>query len=100
MRLITNGRVNAYEYLDGREFFTSEFKIDTETMLERFHIPYVKKDRTEVYIVDAEDITSQDVMSYYILEQWEYDNRKSRTTSKFSQYVRCFTKLMRSAQRI
>ena len=40
MRLLANNRISAYEYLDGREMFTDEFKINVGEMLDRFHIYY------------------------------------------------------------
>ena len=38
MRLLANNKISAYEYLDGREMFTDEYKIKVSDMLDRFHI--------------------------------------------------------------
>lgn len=43
LRLITEGQIDGYEYLDGREVFTGEFKINRSEFLDRFHIPYTEK---------------------------------------------------------
>ncbi|MDE5555089.1 MAG: gliding motility protein GldN, partial [Muribaculaceae bacterium] len=40
MRLLANNQVAAYEYLDGREVFTDQYKIKVRDMLDRFHILY------------------------------------------------------------
>lgn len=84
LRLLTENKIDAYEYLDGREVFTNEFAIDKGEMLARFNIPYSEKKtggQIAGYVVDSNDVPASDVMSYYILEQWEFDNRKSRTST-------------------
>ena len=40
LRVVCNGQVPAYEYLDGREVFTDQYKIKVGEMLDRFHIRY------------------------------------------------------------
>ena len=35
MRLLINGQINAYEYLDGREMFTDQYKVKVKEMLDR-----------------------------------------------------------------
>ena len=37
---VVNGRIPAYEYLDGREVFTDQYKINVPEMLDRFGIYY------------------------------------------------------------
>ncbi|MCX4259296.1 MAG: gliding motility protein GldN [Muribaculaceae bacterium] len=86
LRLITEGQIDGYEYLDGREVFTGEFKINRSEFLDRFHIPYTEKkgsgNRPTLYEIDENDVPASDVLSYYFLEQWEFDNIKGRTTTK------------------
>ena len=41
LRVVCNGQVPAYEYLDGREVFTDQYKIKVGEMLDRFHIIYL-----------------------------------------------------------
>ena len=40
MQLLADNKVSAYEYLDGREIFTDQYKINVRDMLDRFHIYY------------------------------------------------------------
>ena len=42
MRLLANDQLAAYEYLDGREVFTEQYKIKVKDMLDRFHILYTE----------------------------------------------------------
>ncbi|MDE6543140.1 MAG: gliding motility protein GldN [Muribaculaceae bacterium] len=84
MRLIAGGKIKAYEYLDGREVFTPEFQVQTDEMLARFHIPYTEsnnRDRNGL-VIEENDLPAADVMSYYVLEQWEFDNVKSHTVNR------------------
>lgn len=85
MRLVASGQVPAYEYLDGREVFTPEFKVNVADVLNRFHIPFTEAkgstERTPRYDIDDIDVPAGEVMSYYILEKWEFDNRKNHTTA-------------------
>lgn len=81
---ISEGRIPAYEYLDGREIFTDEFKVNVKDMLDRFHIPYEIQGSNEMnrrYIIDEIDYPSSEVLSYYIIEKWQYDNRSNSTTT-------------------
>ena len=84
IKLIAGGEIAAYEYLDGREVFTPEFQVQTDEMLARFHIPYSESNNrdTKGYVIVDDDVPSADVMSYYVLEQWEFDNVKSRTLTR------------------
>lgn len=40
LRLLANGQLTAYEYLDGREVFNDENKLKVRDMLDRYHIYY------------------------------------------------------------
>ena len=42
LRLVVNGEIPAYEYLDGREIFTDKYKINVRDMLDRFGIYYTE----------------------------------------------------------
>lgn len=77
MKLIADDKLTVYEYLDGREIFTDQYKVKVKEMLDRFHILYTEaKGSTEKHpkfkIGDA-DIPSNEVLSYYIIEKWEFD---------------------------
>ena len=42
MKLLANNQIPAYEYLDGREIFTDEYRIKVREMFDRFHILYAE----------------------------------------------------------
>ena len=79
MRLLANNEIKAYEYLDGREMFTDEFQIKVGEMLDRFHVLYSNaKGSTEKnpkYAIEDADIPGNEILSYYIIEKWEFDTR-------------------------
>ena len=68
MRLVADGRVPAYEYLDGREDFTDKSRLNVAEMLDRFHIPYTQaKGSTEKnprYTIAPDDLPAYEVLSY------------------------------------
>ncbi|MDE6574068.1 MAG: gliding motility protein GldN [Muribaculaceae bacterium] len=82
MRLLTANTVPAYEYLDGREIFTEPYKVKVADVLDRFYIPYTKaKGSTEKnpkFEIDPSDVPTNEVLSYYIVERWEFDTRNNR----------------------
>ena len=86
MRLLANNQISAYEYLDGREMFTDEFKIKVGEMMDRFHIYYTEaKGSTEknpLYEFENSDIPSNEVLSYYIIEKWEFDTRSNQMKAR------------------
>lgn len=82
MRLLAANTIPAYEYLDGREIFTEQYRIKTRDVLDRFYIPYTEaKGSTEKnprFTIDENDVPTNEVLSYYIVERWEYDTRNNR----------------------
>ena len=84
MRALAAGEITAYEYLDGKEIFTDQYKIKVGEMLDRFHIMYSKaKGSTEKnpkYTIEDADIPANMVLSYYIVERYEFDRRESRVS--------------------
>ncbi|MDE6853988.1 MAG: gliding motility protein GldN, partial [Muribaculaceae bacterium] len=82
MRLLASNTVPAYEYLDGREIFTDQYRIKTRDVLDRFYIPYTEaKGSTEKnprFDIDENDVPTNEVLSYYVVERWEYDTRHNR----------------------
>lgn len=82
MRLLASGELSAYEYLDGREVFTDQYKVNVRDMLDRFHILYADaKGSTEKnprFTIEESDVPCNEVLSYYILEKWELDKRSNR----------------------
>lgn len=81
MELLAEGKIAAYEYLDGREIFTDEYKLNVRDMLDRFHVIYTPaKGSTEKnprFTIEEADVPTNEVLSYYILERWEFDSRSN-----------------------
>ena len=86
MRLLAKGQISAYEYLDGREMFTDEFKVKVDEMFDRFHVYYTEAKgstaKNPVYEFDNSDIPSNEVLSYYIIEKWEFDTRSNQMKAR------------------
>lgn len=82
MRLLADGQLTAYEYLDGREVFNEANEVKVGDMLDRFHIVYTPaKGSTRNfprYTIAEADVPTNEVLSYYIIERWEYDTRHNR----------------------
>lgn len=77
-RLVTEGRIPAYEYLDGREVFSDQYKIDVGEMLERFDIYHTEGSGNNKYVIAEADVPTNQVLNYYIIEKWEFDKRQNR----------------------
>ena len=86
MRLLANNKISAYEYLDGREMFTDEFKIKVNEMFDRFHIYYTEAKgssyKNPIYEFENADIPSNEVLSYFIIEKWEFDTRSNQMKAR------------------
>lgn len=78
--LVVDGKVPAYEYLDGREVFTDQYKIKVGDMLDRFDIYYQTQgnEKNLKYIIEEADVPTTQVLKYYIIEKWEFDRRSNR----------------------
>lgn len=83
MRLLANGQIKAYEYLDGREIFNEENEINVGDMLNRFSIMYTDAKGSTAkaprYTIHPSDVPTNEVLSYYLIEQWEFDTRNNKT---------------------
>ena len=86
MRLLANDQISAYEYLDGKELFTDQYKIKVQEMLDRFHILYTaakgSSDKHPKFTIEDADIPANEVLSYYIVERWEFDSRSNAMKSR------------------
>lgn len=86
MRLVVDGKVPAYEYLDGREVFTDKYKINVAEMLDRFGIYYTQgKGSTEKnpkFQIEEADVPTGQVLNYYIIEKWEFDKRTNKMKTR------------------
>lgn len=86
MRLVADNQVPAYEYLDGREIFTDQYKVKVRDMLDRFYILYTEaKGSTEKnpkFTIEESDVPANEVLTYYILERWEFDKLTNRMRTR------------------
>jgi gliding motility associated protien GldN len=81
LRLVVDGSIPAYEYLDGREVFTDQYKVKVEDMLDRFGIYYTKGKGNKPVIEEA-DVPTGQVMNYYVIEKWEFDKRSNQMKTR------------------
>lgn len=83
MRLLANGQIKAYEYLDGREVFNEENEVKVGEMLDRFSILHSDAKgstaRNPRYSIHPSDVPTNEILSYYLIERWEFDTRTNRT---------------------
>lgn len=86
MRLLANDQLAAYEYLDGRELFTDQYHIKVRDMLDRFHIYYSdakgSSEKHPKFTIEESDVPANEVLSYYIIERYEFDNRSNRMRTR------------------
>ncbi len=80
LRLVVDGEIPAYEYLDGREVFTDKYQINVPEMLDRFGI-YYNGSGKKITIEEA-DVPTTQVLNYYIIEKWEFDKRSNRMKAR------------------
>lgn len=86
LRLVVDGQIPAYEYLDGREVFTDQYKINVADMLERFGI-YAQEakgstEKNPRFTIEEADVPTGQVLNYYIIEKWEFDRRSNRMKTR------------------
>ncbi len=79
----SKGELNAYEYLDGREVFTEKYLVKPQDIFDKFEIMYQVKPATQrggkdVYEVDESNVPSSEVLSYFVKERWEFDQKHSK----------------------
>lgn len=82
MRLLAEGRIPAYEYLDGREVFTDKYRVPVKDILDRFYIIYEpakgSTEKNPKFTIDEADVPANEVLSYFIIEKWTFDTRNNR----------------------
>lgn len=84
---VSNGQLKVYDYLDGKEIFTDEYKVKFDELLNRFWIPFdiktsAQNPKDTVYVVETADIPSNEVTLYYIKELWYMDKNTSSIRTK------------------
>jgi len=87
MRLLAKNQISAYEWLPGGSpVFTEEYKAKMDVIFDRFYIYYTEAKgstpKNPIYDFEAADIRGNEVLSYYILEKWEFDTRSNRMNTR------------------
>lgn len=86
MGRMADGQLGAYEYLDGREVFTDAYKVKMRDVLDRFHILYTdakgSTEKNPKFNIEESDVPASEVLTYYIIEKWEFDKRSNRMRTR------------------
>lgn len=84
--LVASGKVQGYEYLDGREVFTEKYVVKVKDVLDKYQILYQMKPASgrtaEVFSIEESDVPSNEVLSYFVKERWEFDHTTSHYGSR------------------
>ncbi len=78
-KLLSDDKIVAYEYEDGKEVFIDKNKVKFKDILDRFYILYKeqKSGANTKYVVEDVDIPSGEVLSYLVKEAWYFDPSNS-----------------------
>jgi gliding motility associated protien GldN len=82
-QLMNEGKLTAYEYIDGYEVFDDAHRIDfKKDVLDRAYIYYEEAPATTpgaspALVINESDIPSADVRAYYVKEAWYFDQNNS-----------------------
>ena len=84
MRLLAKNQISAYDY--EAEIFNDEHKVKMDEEFYRFGIDYTEaKGSTEknpIFEFEDADIRANQVLSYYIIEKWEFDTRSNQMKAR------------------
>ncbi len=83
MDAFAKGELKAYEFLDGREVFEEKYQVKPTDIFDKFQIYYQtesakQRGGADTYRLDDSDVPSSEVLSYYIKERWEFDQKRSK----------------------
>lgn len=86
MKLVASDEIPVYEYLDGREVFTDQYRVKVRDMLDRFHIYYTdakgSSEKHPKFDIDPSDVPANEVLTYYVVERWEFDRRQNKMSTR------------------
>lgn len=86
--VLSEGNVTAYEYLDGREVFSDQYKVKFKDILDKYGVYYEEKfsksSKNPTYQVHESDVPSNEVLGFYIKEMWYFDQASSTFDSKIT----------------
>lgn len=78
-RLLAQNKIPAYEFLNGREEFTEERRVKMADILTKFSIMGTpakgSSEKNPLWDIDPIDVPTNEVLKYYIIERWVFDNR-------------------------
>ena len=84
LRLLAKNQIPAYDYQD--EIFNEEHRINVPEMLDNHSIYYTmakgSTDKNPILEFEDADIRSNQVLSYYIIEKWEFDTRSNQMKAR------------------
>ena len=83
--LVVDGKIPAYEYLDGREVYSDKYQIKVQEMLDRFGIYYKTGEsgrNGQKFVIEEADVPTSQVLNYYIVEKWEFDKRSNQMKTR------------------
>jgi gliding motility associated protien GldN len=79
-QLVSEDKIDVYEYLGDYEQFDEEYKVNFKEMLDRFYIYYEtipSSGGDTAILVNESDVPSADVRTYYVKEAWYFDQNNS-----------------------
>ncbi len=86
LKLVVDGKIPAYEYLDGREVFSDQYRMKVADILERFGIYATpakgSTEKNPKYVIEEADVPTGQVLNYYIIEKWEFDRRSNQMKTR------------------
>lgn len=93
-RLVQEGKIKVYQYLDTREIFSKEYEQSFSELIDKYEIiATVKADsltNDSIIVVDESDVPNTKVVKYYVKEVWYFD----KITSTFNARIIAFCPLM------
>ncbi|GHT32931.1 gliding motility protein GldO [Bacteroidia bacterium] len=81
--LLREGKINGYEYQDGKEVFSEDTKLKfDEELLQKMGVSLYSTEvdpvtNETVFKVDESDIPNREIMKYYVKEVWYFDKHSS-----------------------
>ncbi len=83
-KLVAQGKISGYTYLDGREVFTDDNKVKFEDILKNLEVRYTTQGTgaQTKYIVEDSDIPSNEVLMYTVKEAYYFDQATGMFNTK------------------
>ncbi len=83
-KLMSQGKIHGYKYLDGREVFTEEYKLNFEDILKTYQVLYTTQGMgaNVQYIINDVDIPGNEVTMYMLKEVSFFDQATGMYNSK------------------